>query len=191
MGNPNVLTYGKNDSGVNVPVRVNSDGGILTGTRTVVFSGNFTRPADTTTYAQYDAITDSTSAPTVLTLTGDITVPNAAMLDIRAVQVNTSTKPSGTKLQAVAMLFPATFTATNDNAELSVDDVTARGGVMIRAVNQFQTALNYRVASDPGSWLFKCAAADNKIYVALMADNAWVPGNADRIDVSVRAYLLG
>lgn len=155
----------------------------------VKFTGWFTRPGDTTTYAQYDAITDSTSAPTTLVLTPDWNVPKGARLDIRTVAVNTGTKPSGTKLNANAMIYNATFTATNDNAELSIDDTTGIAGVYIKCVNQFQTALNYRVVSDCGSWLMKLADNGNSLYAALQADTAWAPGNADRIDVTVRAYL--
>ena len=115
-------------------------------------SASFQRPGDTNAYAQYDAITNSTSAPAVMTLT----IAGAAagdFIDVRNVRVNTSSKPTGVELSANVFLGKATFTASADNAELSIDDTTALGGIWATCANQFQTALNYRVSSDPVSML--------------------------------------
>lgn len=149
-------------------------------------TANFTRPGDTNAYAQYDAITNSTSAPTVLTLA----IPGAAagdFVDVRNVRVNTSTKPTGTKLSANVFLGKATFTGTNDNAELSIDDTTALGGAWVPCANQFQTALNYRVSSDPVSMLIELAEAN--LFATLQANSAWAPGNADVITLTIEGYL--
>lgn len=149
-------------------------------------TANFTRPADTTAYAQYDAITNSTSAPTVLTLA----IPGAAagdFVDIRNVRVNTGTKPSGTKLSANVFLAKATFTATNDNAELSIADATAEGGAWVSCSNQFQTALNYRCSSDPVSMLVELTEAN--LYATIQANTAWAPGNADKVTLTIEGFL--
>lgn len=160
--------------------------GVLVAPSSFKATASFTRPADTTAYAQYDAITNSTSAPTVMTLA----IAGAAsgdFIDIRNVRLNTSTKPSGTKLSANVFFAPATFTATNDNAELSIDDTTAAGGVWCPCANQYQTALNYRAASDPVSMLMQLSAAS--IYATLQANTAWAPGNADTITLVVEGFL--
>jgi hypothetical protein len=149
-------------------------------------TATFTRPGDTNAYAQFDAITNSTSAPAVMTLA----IAGAAsgdFVDIRNVRLNTSTKPSGTKLSANVFFAPATFTATNDNAELSIDDTTAATGVWCPCANQYQTALNYRAASDPVSMLMQLSAAS--IFATLQANTAWAPGNADVVTLVVEGFL--
>jgi hypothetical protein len=147
---------------------------------------SFTRPGDTNAYAQYDAISNSTSVPAILTLA----IAGAAsgdFVDIRNVRVNTSTKPSGVKLAANVFLAKGSFTATNDNAELSVDDTTAAGGAWIACANQFQTALNYRVSSDPVQMLVELTSGN--LYAALQANNAWAPGNADVLTLTIEGFL--
>lgn len=147
---------------------------------------SFTRPADTNAYAQYDAITNSTSSPTILSAT----IPNAVandFIEIRNVRVNTSTKPTGTKLNANVFFSKTSFTATNDNAELSIDDTTAAGGAWVSCINQFQTALNYRVSADPSAHLMQLAS--NTVYFTVQANNAWNPGNADVITVVAEGYI--
>jgi hypothetical protein len=108
-------------------------------------------------------------------------------VDIRNVRVNTSTKPSGVKLAANVFLAKATFTGTNDNAELSVDDTTAAGGAWVACINQFQTALNYRVSSDPVQMLIELTSGN--LFAALQANNAWAPGNADVLTLTVEGFL--
>lgn len=149
-------------------------------------TANFTRPGDTNVYAQYDSINSSTSSPAIMTLA----IPGAAagdFLDIRNVRLNTGSKPSGTKLSANVFLGKTTFTATNDNAELSIDDTTAEGGLWVSLSNQYQTALNYRVSSDPTSMLVQLA--DTNLYAAIQANSAWNPGNADKITLVVEGFL--
>jgi len=148
--------------------------------------GSFTRPGDTNAYAQFDAITNSTSSPSILTLA--ITGADAGdFIDIRNVRLNTSTKPSGTRLLANVFLGRASFTATNDNAELSIDDTTASAGAYVQLTNQFQTALNFRVASDPVSMLMQLSSGS--VFAAIQANNAWAPGNADVLTLVVEGYL--
>jgi len=149
-------------------------------------TASFTRPGDTNAYSQYDAISNSTSAPAIMTLA----ISGAAagdFVDIRNVRVNTSSKPTGTKLTANVFLAKQTFTATNDNAELSVDDTAAAGGAWVSLANQYQTALNFRVSSDPVQMLVQLEAAS--LYAALQANNAWAPGNADVITLTVEGFL--
>lgn len=186
MANPNTMIVGMTAAGEKRPALVGKNGALVASVAAFKASGNFTRPADTTAYAQYDAISNSTSAPSILTLA----IAGAAagdFLDIRNVRVNTGSKPSGTKLSANVFLGKATFTATNDNAELSIDDTTAEGGVWVPCANQFQTALNYRVSSDPTSMLVQLTEAN--LYAAIQANTAWAPGNADKVTLVVEGFL--
>ena len=149
-------------------------------------TATFSRPGDTQAYAQYDAISSSTSAPAVI----ELVITGAASgdyIDIRNVRVNTSTKPTGTKLSANVYISPTTFAATNDNAELSIDDTTAESGTWIACGNQYQTALNFRAGSDPVSMLMQLSGGS--VFAALQANSAWAPGNADKITLVVEGFL--
>jgi hypothetical protein len=146
----------------------------------------FNRPGDTTAYAQFDAISNSTSAPT----TPELAIAGAAagdFIDVRNVRLNTGTKPTGTVLTANVFLGQTTFTATNDNAELSIDDTTAESGIWVPCVNSFRTALNYRVASDPVSMLMQLSSGS--VFAAIQANSAWAPGNADKVTLVVEGFL--
>jgi hypothetical protein len=146
----------------------------------------FNRPGDTNAYAQFDAISNSTSAPT----TPALAIAGAAsgdFIDIRNVRLNTSTKPTGVRLTANVYLGATTFAATNDNAELSIDDTTAESGVWVPLNNSFQSALNYRVSSDPVSMLMQLSSGS--VFAAIQANNAWAPGNADKVTLVVEGFL--
>jgi hypothetical protein len=163
-----------------------SDGSVLVNARAFRAVATFNRPGDTNAYAQFDAISNSTSAPT----TPALAIAGAAsgdFIDIRNVRLNTSTKPTGVRLTANVFLGAATFTATNDNAELSIDDTTAESGVWVPLANSFQTALNYRVSSDPVSMLMQLSSGS--IFAAIQANNAWAPGNADKVTLVVEGFL--
>lgn len=154
-------------------------------------SVNFTRPSDTTAYTIADAITNSTSAPVVLsydlatfgaTKGGFICVTNARVI---------SSIAQGTLPQINVVIFPTTFTATNDNSALSVADATAiTGGVIIPCLNTYTLGANSRCVSDSGMWVLQLADSSSTIYVTLQAANAYTPGNAEVFYVILEGYVL-
>jgi hypothetical protein len=190
LGFPEGVTPRNTDSAERSLQKINSilggDAQIIISARAFRAVATFNRPADTAAYAQFDAISDSTSAPTtpVLAIAG---AAAGDFIDVRNVRLNTSTKPTGTQLTANVYLGRTTFTATNDNAELSIDDTTAESGIWVPCVNSFRTALNYRVASDPVSMLMQLSSGS--VFAAIQANSAWAPGNADKITLVVEGYL--
>lgn len=162
-----------------------------TGYKMVKVSANFTRPSDTTAYAIGDAVTNSTSAPAVFQL--DLGAAGAVAgqaLEIRKLVIVSSAKQATLPL-LTAYLSATTFTATNDNAALDIDDTTMEaGGAFISCTTQNYTASNSRVASDMIPHPMILAAADTKLYGELRADNAYTPVSGEKFTVIVWVALL-
>lgn len=84
-----------------------------------VVNASFTRPNDTTTYAAGDAVTDSTSAPTVITFssvstaTGSSVITHMTLVDSANVSVKGSFE---------LWLFDTTVTPDNDNSAFTPTD---------------------------------------------------------------------
>lgn len=152
-------------------------------------AANFTRPADTTQYAANDAISNSTSAPTVLS--ADLSSFGAAAGGfICFTNVKVISDIAQTVLPLInVVIFGSTFTATNDNSQLSITDATAQlGGQIISCYNTYNLSANSRCVSDPGQWLMQLLTSS--IFFTLQAANAYIPGSGERFDVILEGFLL-
>ena len=152
---------------------------------------NFTRPADTSPYAVFDAITNSTSAPTTLSFNlNTFGASNGDFICFTNARIISSVAQS-TLLTANLFVFNQTFAATNDNLQLSIDDATAQtGGVVIPCLNTYNLSANARCVSDAGQWIMKLADASTSIFFALQATNAYTPVSGERFDVILEGFLL-
>ncbi|MEH2393698.1 MAG: hypothetical protein V7K21_19225 [Nostoc sp.] len=150
---------------------------------------NFTRPADTTQYTVNDAITNSTSAPTILT--ADLSsFGGTAGTFICFTNARVISDIAQTVLPFInVVIFGSTFTVTNDNSQLSIADATAQlGGQIIPCYNTYNFAANSRCVSDPGQWLMQLASTS--IFFTLQAANAYIPGSGERFDVILEGFVL-
>ena len=154
-------------------------------------STSFLRPGDTAQYAIGDAITNSTSAPTVFSL--DLATIGAVAgqsIEIRKLAIVSNIKQATLPLISV-FLSSVTFAATNDNAALSIDDTTMeQGGSFFACDVQNSTALNARCAYIGPPQPMVLAAADTKLYGALQAANAYTPGSEEKFTVIAWVALL-
>ncbi|MER9883092.1 hypothetical protein [Mesorhizobium sp. M0118] len=155
-----------------VPVRGND--GIVTVTVDV------TRPADTTAYAVNDAISDSTSAPTV----GGFTFANAVRASgktaILTDLIITSSNPAATALQGEVYIFDTAFTAINDNAAFGVSDAEIKTLVAkIPFAMAVGTNNNHVHVQNLGIALTAVGGRDFRFGVKVL--NAYVPANAEVI----------
>lgn len=154
-------------------------------------SATVTRPNDTNTYAIGDAITGSTSAPAVFEL--DLSTIGAVVgqsVEIRKLAVVSSAKQ--TLLPLInAYISTTTFTATNDNAALDIDDTTMEGGgSWFSCDEQNYTASNSRVAKSGINAPMVLAAADTKLYGTMQAANAYVPVAQEKFTIIAWVALL-
>lgn len=153
-------------------------------------TGNFSRPAEATAYAAGDAVTNSTSAPTVLELALD--AEGAA--DGQNILITGCQVVVGSKWASLPWfnlwIANATFAATNDNSALSIADETARTAIMIPLEKTGYTGANSVAALDGRYYPYRLAAADKSLFVTLQAGNAPTPVSGERFDVSIWGYLL-
>lgn len=154
-------------------------------------SASFSRPSDTTAYAIGDAISNSTSAPTVFEL--DLSTIGAVAgqaVEIRKLAVVSRVKQSLLPLINV-FLSSTTFTATNDNSALSIDDTTMEtGGSWFNCDLQNSTSLNSRVAYSGAPQPIVLASDDTKLYGAMQAANAYVPASGEKFTILAWIALL-
>jgi hypothetical protein len=154
-------------------------------------STSFVRPADTTAYAVGDAVTNSTSTPVVFQL--DLSSVGATVgqsLEIRKIAVVSSVKQSTLPLFNV-YLSATTFTATNDNSALDIDDTTMEaGGAWFECATQNYSASNSRVAQINVNAPMILAVADTKLYGAIQANNAYVPVSGEKFTIIAWVALL-
>ncbi len=154
------------------------------GGRTVKVNSSFTRPADTAPYAAGDALADSTSAPTVNTVTnaarinaGSGVILNATLIDSAAVATAGSFE---------AWLFDTTWTPDNDNAVFTPTDAELATLVCIVPFNVSYVGHatvgaggNRVYQSDPINRGFVCGAASRNLFWALVVRNAFIPVSAE------------
>lgn len=170
----------------------NGDGtsSITTGMTGFKILQSFTRPANVTAYTALDAISNSTSEPTILSQ--DLAAQGASVgrfLVVTNAMVISSVK--GTGLTCNVVMFPAAFTATNDNSELSIDDTTAAlGGLVIPCQTNYTLGVNARAVSDPGWWQMQLGAASTTVYFALQAVSAYTPASEEVFTVVIEGFFL-
>jgi len=196
--NSNVQINNVDVSNVNpMPVAIGSS--IPSGTNNIGKTGytlkksstSFVRPSDTTTYTVGDAVTNSTSAPTVFELDmASIGAVAGQSLEIRKIAIISNAKQALLPLFNV-YLSSTTFTATNDNSALSIDDTTMEaGGAWFNCDIQNSTALNSRVAQMNVNAPMVLAPADTKFYGAIQANNAYVPVSGEKFTIIAWVALL-
>lgn len=152
-------------------------------------SAYFSRPADANAYIALDAITNSTSAPAIMTMDlsswGVVAGDFIAITNVRVIE---STKLSGASVNAIIM--PSAFTATNDNAEFALSDAEAQvGGVIVPCPNLYTFLNNSRIVNDPGLWVMQIPTGTS-IFVSLQAASGFTPGNNSRWDVLIEGVIL-
>jgi hypothetical protein len=166
---------------------------VMTSQRQAEVSVSFNRPADTTAYAAGDSISDSTSAPSVLTFTG-VARSNGQSGHILQARLIVATKPA-TPLEADLVLFHTTITPVNDNSVFSVNDTQARtviGKISFAAANVVNLGANQTCyIANEVNIPFKCGSASTAIFGALVARNAYTPGNAETINVYLQVEQHG
>lgn len=145
---------------------------------TVKKTGSFTRPADTTAYAAGDHASDSTSAPTVNTISncarnqgGSGVILNAMLIDSEA--------PS-TAGEFEVWIFDTTWTPDNDNAAFTPTDAECLNLVAIVPFPSYNsyvgTASGNRVyQGDAVNRGFKCGATSHSLFWALVVRSAYTP----------------
>lgn len=148
------------------------------GGNNTVIAATFTRPGDTTAYAAKDVVSNSTSAPTLLSwVVGRINAGSGYIVKAR-LMTDLSTDVKRYRLH----LYHTVPTAINDNAQFT--ELYANASKRIGYID-FDALATEGTGSTAASALnkdirlfFKCAAASQKLYGILETLDAGTPGNA-------------
>lgn len=187
---PELMLYTETD---NTMQEVGKNTPLPTGYTLKKISTSFTRPGggDTTAYAAGDAITNSTTAPVVFSL--DLSTIGAVAgqsIEMRKIAIVSSAKQTTLPLINV-YLSATTFTATNDNAALDIDDTTMEsGGAWFKCDTQNYTASNSRVSYTGIHEPMVLAAADTNLYGTLQAEAAYTPISGEKFTILLWVALL-
>lgn len=152
--------------------------------------GSITRPADTNAYAVADAITDSNSAPTVLTIAG-FGRQNGGSGVITGMRLISSANQA-TKPDIDVFVFDTTFTPDNDNAAFTPTDAeleTCLGVVRFRGTDVVVGDANSGASGNVlypnplngfSPIAYKCGAGTTGLFFALVARNAYTPVSGEK-----------
>jgi len=154
-------------------------------------TANFSRPADAVGYAIGDAISDSTSSPTIMTM--DLSSYGVEEDDF--VAITNAYIVESTKLENnswVKMFISAyDFGATNDNEEFGLSDSEAQKDSIVLSINDtIRTANNTILRADILVPPIIKVTDSSSLYVALQADSYFTAGNNSRWDVFINGVIL-
>ncbi len=152
-------------------------------------SVSFTRPANTTAYAVGDAVSNSTSAPTVLEFE-NIAQEQSKTIIVQEAIITSSQKGSPLP-QFNLWLFNASPTAINDNAAFSLSD-TENNTVqaVIPLTSQFSATLNSRVEATNLQRIVRTGSSTNSIYALLEVTNVYTPASGETLTITLKGISL-
>lgn len=160
------------------------------GGRTITIGAEFTRPADTTAYAPKDAVSDSTSAPTVLTFT-DLARINGGSGYMTKVRVVTNQSANNATFRL--WLFNAAPTAINDNAAFTLlwtNRATRLGYIDIGPLSTEGTGSDSAEGqNDTARLAFVAGGATRHLYGLLESLSSFTPASAQQFRVELSAEL--
>lgn len=158
---------------------------VTVGYKTVTVDANFTRPADTTAYAANDAVTNSTSAPTIITLSNMARLSGGSGVILDAMLIDESNPATVGSFDL--MLYDTTFTPNNDNAAFTPSTTVQRTFVGRISFNtQIVSGTNSQAYHVTGLNIgFTCVGSAN-LFAELVARNAYTPASAGRFDIRLK-----
>lgn len=161
------------------------------GGRTRVISATLTRPADTAAYAAGDAVTNSTSAPSVITFDDCARVANGSGVIVGVTMVDSANQSTPGVFEL--WLFDTAFTADNDNSAFTPTDAecTTVVGIVPFALsyvgdatsgaggNRVYIASNLNIP-------FQATGGGDSLYGAIVVRNAYTPVSGETFTARLR-----
>lgn len=161
----------------------------IVSTNCAILTASFARPADTTAYAALDAVSNSTSAPTILTFAGAARVNGGSGYIVKA-QICTDLAIC-TALFRLHLFNLSTIAAKNDNAQydsLWTSRAARVGYIDFSACSQEGTGSTSAfsiVALSTGPLPYVCDAADTALYGLLQSRGIWTPASAQNFNIQL------
>jgi hypothetical protein len=154
---------------------------------------SFTRPANTTQYAIGDAVSDSTSSPTVLEFANIATNVTKTII-IQEVMI-TSSAAQATLPQFKLWLFNASPTAINDNSAFTLTDAennTCQATIELTSPNVISSKAtnNSRLEITNLQRIIRAGSSSLSLYGLLEARNAYTPISGEIFTIALKGILL-
>lgn len=155
-----------------------------------VVRATFNRPSDTTQYAINDAVSNSTSAPTIITL-ADVARVNGGtgiITDLRLSTNNNSTTAASFKV----ILFNDTITPVNDNSpfpQLWANDAKRIGSFDLTLQTGGTGSDAASATLEQLGKIFKCAGGSRNLYAAIVANATYTPVSGQTFAITIGVAL--
>jgi len=159
------------------------------GGKSVQKSASFTRPADTTAYAAYDSIADSTTAPTLLSF-ANCANANGGQGYIVKTRLLTNQKTCTARFRL--SFYHTAPSPVNDNAPkpmLYANKDKLIGRIDLDPCNTEDTTSDAAYALSTTLLPYVCAAADTTIYCILTTLDAFTPASAQQFYLEITCEL--
>lgn len=163
------------------------------GGRSIIVSSSVTRPADTTAYAAGDAVTNSTSSPTVITFDGVTRITNGSGVITAASMIDSANQ--STKGIFELWLFSTSATPDNDNSAFTPTDGETEALIGVIPFNVCY--VGDATAGAGGNCVypvtglsipFVAASSTDDIYGLIVVRNAYTPVSAEKF--TLRLHIL-
>jgi hypothetical protein len=160
------------------------------GGRTRTISGSVTRPSDTNAYASGDAVTDSTSAPSVLTFSNAARVATGSGLIVGAELVDSANQV--TKGDFDLFLFDTTYTPDNDNSAFTPTDTELETCIGVISFTGTNAKVGDATSGAGGNCVIPASLSNaipfslpsgTSLFGALVARSAYTPVSAEKLTV--------
>lgn len=179
-------TVNEGDAGA---LRMTPDRALYTAARPLTISTDITRPADITAYAANDALSDSTTAPTLGGFTFTSAASKSGGSGIITDLIVTSSNDPVTTLQGEIFLFNTAVTNINDNAAFAVSDAEIKTCVGKIAFTLEDVGNNQFAHVQRVYLAYTCSGSANLRFL-VRVKNAYTPASAEVLTCIIKVIYL-
>lgn len=160
---------------------------VISAARLVAPTASLTRPADTTAYAAGDELSNSTTAPTIMTFSSCVQA-NGGSGTLMGAFILSSVASANPPLLEL-WLFNATNTPQNDNSAFGPSDAEAANVIAVLPMStSFQAANNALYTAPSISVPFRCAGGTTSLFGRLVHRGAYTPVASEVFTVNLRIW---
>lgn len=158
----------------------------VAGIGVVTITASYTRPADTTAYAASDAMSNSTSSPSVLTFTSLASASGKSGIITDLFVSSTAAAAMSGEL----WLFDTSPTAINDNAAFALSDADAQKAIAKIPFTTSVDATNNAVAHISNLGIGFTGSGSANIFGLVRVTQAYTPANAEVVQFRLKALQV-
>jgi hypothetical protein len=188
MGLTNTLISGNTGAGANndnrKTLKCRTDGALIVSPSSKIATASFTRLANTTAYADGDAVSSDATTPVAISLACGRLVGLGGVIT----HAMLLSSVAGTAVAFDLYLFSAALAATSwrDNLAVAVTDaelLTLQMVIPFASADSVTAGANRVLGRADVGKVFQCAAADTNLYALIVARGAYAPASGEVLTV--------